>query len=137
VTYCVWLQRLAEIAHTLLKLIPYDPYTLGCTGLQRYMLEILPNTDWSQATTLSLHSCVRLALAWAGSCFPWDFILLGFSFCSAWVWLPGDAQQIAREPVSCDDSVSVGVPIKGPMFDRAFLRMQCGLTWDFIVSLGE
>ncbi|XP_076436361.1 protein unc-80 homolog isoform X3 [Babylonia areolata] len=40
--------RLAEIAHTLLKLIPYDPYTMGCTGLQRYMLEILPNTDWSQ-----------------------------------------------------------------------------------------
>ncbi|KAK7491630.1 hypothetical protein BaRGS_00017083 [Batillaria attramentaria] len=32
--------RLAEIAHTLLKLIPYDPYAMGCTGLQ--------STDWSQ-----------------------------------------------------------------------------------------
>ena len=31
----LFLQRLAEIAHTLLKLIPYDPYTMGCTGLQR------------------------------------------------------------------------------------------------------
>ncbi|XP_059153938.1 protein unc-80 homolog isoform X2 [Physella acuta] len=39
--------RLAEVAHTLLKLAPYDPLTMSCTGLQRYMLEILPNTDWS------------------------------------------------------------------------------------------
>ncbi|GFN95904.1 unc-80-like protein [Plakobranchus ocellatus] len=39
--------RLAEVAHTLLKLAPYDPLTMACTGLQRYMLEILPNTDWS------------------------------------------------------------------------------------------
>ena len=41
-------QRLAEIALTLLKLAPYDPVTMACSGLQRYMLEILPNTDWSQ-----------------------------------------------------------------------------------------
>ncbi|KAK3087178.1 hypothetical protein FSP39_002695 [Pinctada imbricata] len=40
--------RLAEIAHTLLKLAPYDPVTLCCTGLQRYMTEILPLTDWKQ-----------------------------------------------------------------------------------------
>ncbi|XP_071097692.1 protein unc-80 homolog [Haliotis cracherodii] len=40
--------RLAEIAHTLLKLAPYDPLTMRCTGLQRYMAEILPSTDWSQ-----------------------------------------------------------------------------------------
>ncbi|CAG5120059.1 unnamed protein product, partial [Candidula unifasciata] len=39
--------RLAEVAHTLLKLAPYDPLTMGCPGLQMYMLEILPNTDWS------------------------------------------------------------------------------------------
>ncbi|XP_052063828.1 protein unc-80 homolog [Mytilus californianus] len=40
--------RLAEIANTLLKLAPYDAATLGCTGLQRYMVEILPITDWKQ-----------------------------------------------------------------------------------------
>ena len=33
--FLLFFQRLAEIAHTLLKLIPYDPYTMGCTGLQR------------------------------------------------------------------------------------------------------
>ena len=27
--------RLAEIAHTLLKLAPYDPETMACAGLQR------------------------------------------------------------------------------------------------------
>eukprot|EP00105_Crassostrea_gigas_P024973 XP_011445404.1 PREDICTED: protein unc-80 homolog isoform X2 [Crassostrea gigas] len=40
--------RLAEIANTLLKLAPYDPQTLSCTGLQRYMTEILPLTNWKQ-----------------------------------------------------------------------------------------
>ncbi|KAL4233067.1 Protein unc-80 [Mactra antiquata] len=40
--------RLAEIAHTLLKLAPYDPDTMACAGLQRYLTEILPITDWSQ-----------------------------------------------------------------------------------------
>ncbi|XP_061164273.1 protein unc-80 homolog isoform X1 [Saccostrea echinata] len=40
--------RLAEIANTLLKLAPYDPQTLSCTGLQRYMMEILPLTNWKQ-----------------------------------------------------------------------------------------
>jgi hypothetical protein len=53
-----------------------------------------------------------LALALADSCFPWNFIHQGRvswgSFCSAWVWPPGDAQQIAREPVSCDTSVFMG-----------------------------
>ncbi|XP_074657337.1 protein unc-80 homolog [Tubulanus polymorphus] len=39
--------RLADIAHTLLKLAPYDPIIMGCRGLQRYMTEILPITDWS------------------------------------------------------------------------------------------
>ncbi|KAK6194683.1 hypothetical protein SNE40_000272 [Patella caerulea] len=42
--------RLAEIAHTLLKLSPYDSVTMACTGLQRYMTEMLPATDWSQET---------------------------------------------------------------------------------------
>jgi hypothetical protein len=31
----VILQRLAEIAHTLLKLAPYDSETMGCAGMQR------------------------------------------------------------------------------------------------------
>jgi hypothetical protein len=70
------------------------------------------------------------ARAGAGSCFPWDFIhhgeFLGFSICSAWVWPPGNAQQIARQPVSCDSSICIGLPIKGLMFDWSFLRMRCG-----------
>lgn len=40
-------QRLAEVAHSLLKVAPYDPATMGCRGLQRYMNEILPHPDWS------------------------------------------------------------------------------------------
>jgi hypothetical protein len=72
------------------------------------------------------------ALAWAGSCFPWnDFHhrkFLGYSFCSAQLWQPG-AQQIDGEPVSCDSSVSIGEPVKGPMFTGLF-------TWDFVVSSG-
>lgn len=41
-------QRLAEIAHTLLKVSPYDPLSMGCRGLSRYMNEILPYPDWSR-----------------------------------------------------------------------------------------
>ncbi|CAH1781834.1 unnamed protein product, partial [Owenia fusiformis] len=40
--------KLADVAHTLLKMAPYDPHTMSCRGLQRYILEILPMTDWSQ-----------------------------------------------------------------------------------------
>lgn len=58
--------RLAEIAHSLLKLAPYDPQTMACKGLvrlgkirnffafilkillPRYMNEILPNSEWRQ-----------------------------------------------------------------------------------------
>lgn len=40
-------QRLIDIAQSLLKASPYDPETMGCTGLQRYMNQILPFTDWS------------------------------------------------------------------------------------------
>jgi hypothetical protein len=68
--------------------------------------------------------CDRVAICTAqvGSCSPWDFLhqggFLRHSIFSAWVWLPGDAWQFAREPVSCNSSVCMGLPIKGPMFDR-------------------
>ncbi|CAH2006087.1 unnamed protein product [Acanthoscelides obtectus] len=39
--------RLADIAHTLLKVSPYDPESMGCRGLQHYMGYILPSADWS------------------------------------------------------------------------------------------
>ncbi|XP_065337258.1 protein unc-80 homolog isoform X7 [Cloeon dipterum] len=39
--------RLSDIAHSLLKVSPYDPDTMGCRGLQRYMNDILPSTEWS------------------------------------------------------------------------------------------
>ncbi|XP_060802082.1 protein unc-80 homolog isoform X1 [Amyelois transitella] len=39
--------RLAEIAHSLLKVSPYDPASMGCRGLQRYMTQVLPAADWA------------------------------------------------------------------------------------------
>ncbi|XP_064072419.1 protein unc-80 homolog isoform X1 [Vanessa tameamea] len=39
--------RLAEIAHSLLKVSPYDPESMGCRGLQRYMTQVLPVGDWA------------------------------------------------------------------------------------------
>ncbi|XP_038219466.1 protein unc-80 homolog isoform X2 [Zerene cesonia] len=39
--------RLAEIAHSLLKVSPYDPESMGCRGLQRYMMQVLPAADWA------------------------------------------------------------------------------------------
>lgn len=39
--------RLAEIAHALLKLAPYDTLTMESRGLKRYIMEMLPITDWS------------------------------------------------------------------------------------------
>uniref|UniRef100_A0A1B0BUY8 Uncharacterized protein n=1 Tax=Glossina palpalis gambiensis TaxID=67801 RepID=A0A1B0BUY8_9MUSC len=39
--------RLAEIAHSLLKVSPYDPESMACRGLQRYMQAILPRAEWS------------------------------------------------------------------------------------------
>ncbi|KAK7808763.1 hypothetical protein U0070_002327, partial [Myodes glareolus] len=39
--------RLAEIAHSLLKLAPYDTQTMESRGLRRYIVEMLPITDWS------------------------------------------------------------------------------------------
>lgn len=46
----IFIQRLADIAITLLKVSPYDPDTMGCKGLQRYMSHLLPATDWSNET---------------------------------------------------------------------------------------
>ncbi|XP_063389820.1 protein unc-80 homolog [Cydia fagiglandana] len=39
--------RLAEIAHSLLKVSPYDPESMGCRGLHRYMTQVLPAADWA------------------------------------------------------------------------------------------
>ncbi|KAL4711404.1 hypothetical protein ACJJTC_016158, partial [Scirpophaga incertulas] len=39
--------RLADIAHSLLKVSPYDPESMGCRGLQRYMTQVLPAADWA------------------------------------------------------------------------------------------
>ena len=36
-----------EVALALLKVAPHDPLTMGCYGLQRYITELVPNTDWS------------------------------------------------------------------------------------------
>lgn len=38
--------RLADIAHSLLKVSPYDPDTMACRGLQRYMQCVLPRAEW-------------------------------------------------------------------------------------------
>ncbi|XP_067932003.1 protein unc-80 homolog isoform X2 [Watersipora subatra] len=43
-------ERLAEVAHSLLRAGTYDPETMSCRGLQRYMQEILPEGDWLQET---------------------------------------------------------------------------------------
>ncbi|XP_072743186.1 protein unc-80 homolog isoform X2 [Anoplolepis gracilipes] len=39
--------RLADIAHSLLKISPYDPTAMACRGLRRYMNDILPSTEWA------------------------------------------------------------------------------------------
>jgi protein unc-80 len=39
--------RLADIAHSLLKVSPYDPESMACRGLQRYMTFILPRAEWA------------------------------------------------------------------------------------------
>lgn len=43
-------QRLAEIAHSLLKMSPYDPDTMAGRGLRRYLNEVLPVSEWAQET---------------------------------------------------------------------------------------
>lgn len=47
-TYIRLFQRLAEVAHSLLKVAPYDKNTMSCRGLQRYMNEVLPHSEWAQ-----------------------------------------------------------------------------------------
>ncbi|XP_059219265.1 protein unc-80 homolog isoform X7 [Stomoxys calcitrans] len=42
--------RLADIAHSLLKVSPYDPESMACRGLQRYMQAVLPRAEWSNDT---------------------------------------------------------------------------------------
>lgn len=37
-----FIQRLEEVAHSLLKVGTYDAETMSCRGLQRYVQEILP-----------------------------------------------------------------------------------------------
>jgi hypothetical protein len=60
VRLCLLAQRLAEVAHSLLKLAPYDPPTLGCKGLRTYMTEMLPLTDWSvEAVRPSINLVLR------------------------------------------------------------------------------
>lgn len=41
-----YIQRLADIAHSLLKVSPYDPESMACRGLQLYVNSILPRADW-------------------------------------------------------------------------------------------
>ncbi|XP_071950483.1 protein unc-80 homolog isoform X2 [Antedon mediterranea] len=38
--------RLAEIACCLLKVVPHDPVTMGCKGLQKYITKMIPIVDW-------------------------------------------------------------------------------------------
>lgn len=42
--------KLSEIAVSLLKLAPYDPSTLACTGLRQYFTYVMPIVDWSVET---------------------------------------------------------------------------------------
>ncbi|XP_069694357.1 protein unc-80 homolog isoform X2 [Periplaneta americana] len=52
--------RLADIAHSLLKVSPYDPDTMACRGLQHYMSDILPSTEWTnEAMRPALISILR------------------------------------------------------------------------------
>jgi len=58
--YFFCLQRLADIAHSLLKVSPYDPDTMACRGLQHYMSDILPSTEWTnEAMRPALISILR------------------------------------------------------------------------------
>ena len=42
--------KLADIAHSLIKMASYDQSCIKSTGLQKYMNEVFPQTDWSQET---------------------------------------------------------------------------------------
>lgn len=45
--FLIFIQRLAEVAMSLLKVSPYDPPTMGCRGLQKYMVEVFPYGEWT------------------------------------------------------------------------------------------
>jgi hypothetical protein len=51
--------RLADIAHTLLKLSSFDTLTISCHGIQSYFQKLLPFTIWSQE---QLRSTLNLLL---------------------------------------------------------------------------
>lgn len=40
--------KLVDIAQSLIKMAPYDQSCIKSTGLQKYMNEVFPITDWSQ-----------------------------------------------------------------------------------------
>ena len=40
--------RLADIAHTLLKLASFDPLTISCRGIQNYFQKLSPYANWNQ-----------------------------------------------------------------------------------------
>ena len=40
-------KRLADLAHTLLKVASYDANTMSCRGLQLYMTVLMPSVEWS------------------------------------------------------------------------------------------
>ena len=42
--------RLVDIAHSLLKMAPYDLECIKLRGLQKYMHQVFPLTDWSLET---------------------------------------------------------------------------------------
>ncbi|TKR76778.1 hypothetical protein L596_017869 [Steinernema carpocapsae] len=45
--------KLSDVALSLLKVAPYDLNTMGCVGLQKYFMCILPVADWSVETNRS------------------------------------------------------------------------------------
>lgn len=54
------LQRLAEIAHSLLKMVPTDASMLQCQALLQFIQEVMPIIDWSQdAVRPALHLLLR------------------------------------------------------------------------------
>ena len=72
-------QRLADIAHTLLKVSSYDATTMACRGLQQYMTVLMPNGDWSQEPMKQvLNTLFRRVCACRSRCSP--IVQLNLSF---------------------------------------------------------
>ena len=52
--------KLVDIAHSLLKMAPYDQECIKSKGLQKYMTQVFPLTDWSlEAMRPSLTTIIR------------------------------------------------------------------------------